>query len=216
MRPHGFAEAAEVAEVETQESEAFASLKVDCAALFIIDFNLQLVEFLPQSFGHRSNQSVMPFIGVDQDHQIVREPRVFDVGVLAVAGDVARPLQHPIHFIEVDVAEQRRNHSALRNALLARSFQHNLQQVHDVRVINPLCHLLQKPVVPDVVEVGSQVKVENARLPLNYRLSHPLDCVMCCPLGPISERSWLEIRLEDRLEYELERTLHHPVPDRRY
>jgi hypothetical protein len=30
-----------------------------------------------------------------------------------------------------------------------------------------------------------------------------------------SERARLEIRLEDRLEYELERTLHHPVPDRR-
>jgi hypothetical protein len=63
--------------------------------------------------------------------------------------------------------------------------------------------------------VGSRVKVENARLPLDYRLSHPLDRFMCCPLGPISERSRLEIRLEDRLEYELERTLHHPVPDRR-
>jgi hypothetical protein len=24
--------------------------------------------------------------------------------------------------------------------------------MHDVRVINPLCHLLQQPVVPDVVE----------------------------------------------------------------
>ena len=39
---------------------------------------------------------------------------------------------------------------------------------------------------------------------------------MCCPLGPISKRSRLEIRLEDRFEYELERALHHPVPDRRY
>src|SRR5262249_30000996 len=34
--------------------------------------------------------------------------------------------------------------------------------------------------------------------------------------GPISKRSRLEIRLEDRFEYELERALHHPVPDRRY
>src|SRR5258705_10035700 len=39
---------------------------------------------------------------------------------------------------------------------------------------------------------------------------------MCCPLGQISKRSRLEIRLEDRFEYELERALHHPVPDRRY
>src|SRR6201987_2720286 len=87
--------------------------------------------------------------------------------------------------------------------------------MHDIRIINPLGHFLQQPVMPDVVEVGSQVKVENARLPLDYLLSHPPDRVMCCPSGPISERSRLEIRLEDRLEYELERTLHHSVPDRR-
>ena len=47
-------------------------------------------------------------------------------------------------------------------------------------------------------------------------LGYSLDRVMCCPLEPISKRSRLEIRLEDRFEYELERALHHPVPDRRY
>ena len=107
------------------------------------------------------------------------------------------------------------NHTALRNALLARCFQHNLQQMHDVRVIDPLCHLLQQPVMPDVVKIGPQVKVKNTRLPFDYRLSHSLDRVMCCPLGPISKRSRLEVRLEDRLEDELERTLHHSVPDSR-
>src|SRR5438874_11809143 len=38
---------------------------------------------------------------------------------------------------------------------------------------------------------------------------------MCCPLGPISIRPRLEVRLEHRFEDELERTLHHSVPDRR-
>ena len=108
------------------------------------------------------------------------------------------------------------DYSALWNALLARSFQHDLQKMHDVRVINPLCHFFQQPVVPDIVKVGSQVKVEDARLPLDNCLGYSLDRVMCCPLGPISKRSRLEIRLEDRFEYELERALHHPVPDRRY
>src|SRR5262244_2558232 len=108
------------------------------------------------------------------------------------------------------------DYSALWNALLARSLQHDLQKVHDVRVIDPLCHFSQQPVVPDIVKVGSQVKIEDARLPLHNRLGYSLDRVMCCPLGPISKRSRLEIRLEDRFEYELERALHHPVPDRRY
>src|SRR5271165_6907635 len=88
--------------------------------------------------------------------------------------------------------------------------------MHDVRVINPLCHFFQQPVVPDIVKVGSQVKVEDARLPLDNCLGYSLDRVMCFPLGPVSKRSRLEIRLEDRFEYELERALHHPVPDRRY
>src|SRR3954469_5573893 len=87
--------------------------------------------------------------------------------------------------------------------------------MHDLGVINPLCHFCQQPVVPDIVKVGTQVEVEDARLPLDYCLSHSLDRVMRCPLGPISKRPRLEIRLEDRFEYELERTLHHSVADRR-
>src|SRR5712671_1521074 len=216
MRPPRSTSTAEVAEVEAQKSEAFTSLKVDHAALFIIDFNLQLAEFLPKSFVHGTNQPVMPLIGVDQDHQIVCEPRIFDIGVLAIAGDLPRSFQHSVHLIEVEVTEQGRDYSALGNALLARSFQHDLQKMHDVRVINPLCHFFQQPVVPDIVKVGSQVKVEDARLPLDNCLGYSLDRVMCFPLGPISKRSRLEICLEDRFEYELERALHHPVPDRRY
>src|ERR1700756_2469569 len=216
MRPPGSASTAEVAEVEAQKPEAFTSLKVDYAALFIIDFNLQLAEFLPKSFVHCPNQPVMSLIGVDQDHQIVCVPRIFDVGVLAIAGDLPRSLQHSIHLIEVEVTEQGRDYTALWNALLAGSLQHNLQKMHDFRVIIPLSHFFQQPAVPDIVKVGSQVDVENARLPLDYCLSYPLDRVMCCPLGPISKRSRLEVRLEDRFEYEFERALHHPIPDRRY
>ena len=101
------------------------------------------------------------------------------------------------------------------NALLARSLQHNLQKVHDVRVVDPPRHFRQQPVVPNIVKVGAQIYVEDPRLPLDYRLGHSLDRIMCCPLGTISKRSRLEIRLEDRLEYELERALHHSVADRR-
>ena len=44
-------------------------------------------------------------------------------------------------------------------------------------------------------------------------LGHPVDCFMRCPLGTISKRSRLEVCLEDRLQYELERPLHHAIPD---
>ena len=101
-------------------------------------------------------------------------------------------------LVKVDVAEQRGDHTALRNAASTVGFQHDLQQVHHVWVIYPACHLGQQPVVPDIVKIGSQVEVEDACLPLDNCLSYSLDRVMCCPLGPISKRSRLEIRLEDR------------------
>src|ERR1700751_5830847 len=132
-----------------------------------------------------------------------------------MAGDLPRPLQHPIYLIEVDITEQGRNYSALWNAFLTGSFQHDLQKVHDVRVINPLRYFLQQPVVPDIVKVGSQVKVEDARLLVDNCLGDPLDRVMRRPLRPISKRPQLEIRFENRLEDELERPLYYPVPDRR-
>jgi hypothetical protein len=87
--------------------------------------------------------------------------------------------------------------------------------MHNVRVTYPLRHFRQQPVVPNIVKVSTQIKVEDSRLALDYRLGNSLDRIMCCPLGTISKRSRLEIRLEDRLEYELERTLHHSVTNRR-
>src|SRR5215472_5986703 len=78
--------------------------------------------------------------------------------------------------------------------------------MQNIGVVNPLRHLLQQPVVPNIVKVGSQVKVEDARLLVDNCLCYPLDRVMRCPLGPISKRPRLEIRFEDRLEDELERS----------
>ncbi len=93
--------AAEVAEVEAQEPEAFASAKVYGPALLIIDFDLEFVELLPEAFFHRSNQPVMSLVGIDQDHQIVSKSRIFDIGVLALVSGLLRSLQHPVHLIEV-------------------------------------------------------------------------------------------------------------------
>jgi hypothetical protein len=93
--------------------------------------------------------------------------------------------------------------------------QYDLQQVHHVCIINSLCHLRQQSVLLDVVKIATQVNVYDACLALNNRLGHPLNRFMRCLLGTIAKRARLEVRLEDRLQYELERTLHHPVPNRR-
>src|SRR5271169_390953 len=154
----------------------------------------------------------MSLVGVDQDHQVVRESRIFDVGVLAVTRSRLRPLQHPVDLGEVDVAEQRRNHPALRNALLPAGFEHDLQQVHHVR-IHALSDFRQQPIVPDIVEIAAQVDVYDACLALNDRSRHTVYRFMSCPLGTVSKRPRLEIRLKDRFQYQLERALHHPVAD---
>ncbi len=101
------------------------------------------------------------------------------------------------------------DHTALRDAASTVGFQHDLQQSHHVCIIHSLGHLGQQPVVPDVVEVAAQVDVYDACLVLNNCLRHPVDRFMSCPPGTISKRARLEVGLEDRLQYQLERALHH-------
>src|SRR5579864_315962 len=158
----------------------------------------------------------MSRVGIDQDHQIVGKTRVLDVSEPAAACHLLRPLEHPVHLGEVEVAEQRRDDPALWDAATTVGFQHDLQQTHHVVVIHSLRHLGQQPVMPDVVKIAAQVDIDYARLVLNDCSGHSLDRFMSCPLGTISKRAWLEVSLEDRLQYELERTLHYPITDRRY
>src|SRR5215475_2109889 len=157
----------------------------------------------------------MSRVGVDQDHQIIRKSCVLDVGVLAVACCLLCPFEHAVHLIEVDVTEQWGDHPALRDATSTVGFQHDLQQVHHVVVVDSLCNLCQQTVVPNVVKVAPQIDVYDACLLLNDRLCHSVDRFMCCLLGAVSKRSRLEVSLKDRLQDELERTLHHAVSDRR-
>src|ERR1700691_1537200 len=149
----------------------------------------------------------MSLVSVDQDHQVVSESRIFDGGVLAIARGLPRPLQHPVNLGEVDVAEQRRNHPALRNALFPAGFEHDLQQMHDVGIVHALGYFRQQPIMPDIVEIVAQVDVDDARLMLNDRSRYTVHRFMSCPLRSVSERPRLEVRLEDRFQYELERTL---------
>ena len=157
----------------------------------------------------------MSRVGVDQDHQIICKPRILDVGVLAEARGLFRPLQHAINLGEVEIAEQWRDDPALRNATLTIGFEHDLQQAHHVCIIHPSCHLGQQTIMSNVVKIAAQVDVYDACLLLNNRSGYPVDRFMSCPLGTISKRSRLEVCLEDRLQHELERTLHHSISDRR-
>src|SRR5262249_6937488 len=154
-------------------------------------------------------------VSINQDHQIIGKTRVLNGGVFAVPRDLLRLFQHLVYLVEINVAEQRRNDPTLRHAASAGGFQHHLQQVHYICIVDPLCHLSQQPIVPDIVKVAAQIDVDYARLLLNNRLGHPVDRVMSRPFWTISERSRLEVCLKDWFQYELERTLHHPIPNGR-
>src|SRR5215510_5014540 len=157
----------------------------------------------------------MSRMGVDQNHQVVSESRILDPGVLTVACCLLCPLEHSVYLIEIDIAEQRGDHSTLWNAASTIGLQHDLQQVHHVIIGDSPRHLGQQPVVPNVVKIAPQVKIYDACLVPNDRLGYAVDRFMCRLLWTVPKRSRLEVSLKDRLQDELERTLHHPIPNRR-
>src|SRR5215831_20248456 len=55
-------------------------------------------------------------IGIPQDHQIVGKAHVLQVRVLAAAGDLLGPLQHPIDLVEVEVTEHGRAYTPYKDA----------------------------------------------------------------------------------------------------
>jgi site-specific DNA recombinase len=110
----------------------------------------------------------------------------------------------------------RSHHPTLGNPALPGGLQHPLEQVQDLAVLNPSRHLLQQPVMPDTVEEGHQVDVDHPRLVLDDRFGHPDHRRLRGPLGSITVRPVMEVRLEDGLQDEFERPLDHPVPNRRW
>src|SRR5256885_4831768 len=106
--------------------------------------------------------------------------------------------------MQVHVAQHDADRTALWGSLLVwidlaifqdACFQPAPDQADHARIADAVLHEAEHPFVTETPEVGSQVKVEDARLPLDNCLGYSLDRVMCCPLGPISKRSRLEIRL---------------------
>src|SRR5262245_9573544 len=165
------------------------------------------------TFFQRRQEPAMTQLGVYQNHQHIVETRILDVGVLAVACGLLCPLEHTVHLVEVEIAEQWRDHPALRNAISTVGFQHNLQQVQHVIIVDSFRYLAQQSVVPNVVKVAPQINIYDACLLLNDCLRHAVDRFMSCLLVTIAKRSRLEVGLKDRLQDELDLSLHHPIPD---
>jgi hypothetical protein len=64
-------------------------------------------------------------------------------------------------------------------------------------------------------EVVANVGVEHVMMPLRTELPQRLQRIRRAPLRPEAVRDRHKVRLEDRLDHQLRRHLHHPVPHRR-
>ena len=106
-------------------------------------------------------------------------------------------------------------HPTLRNSLLPGRLQDLFQQPHHRCILNPSRHLAQQQILPHVVKVGYQVKIDDAGLAFHNGFGHPGYRLLGCPFRSVSIRPWLKISFEDRLQDEFERTLNHAVTDRR-
>ena len=120
-----------------EKPEAFAAAEVHDPTLLLVDFDFA-ARRVPRAVVFPPPPSAS-HVACRRRSRSPGRPRIspyFDGGVLAVTRSLLRPLQHPVDLGKVDVTEQRRNHPALRNALLPAGFEHDLQQVHHVRIVH--------------------------------------------------------------------------------
>src|SRR6516225_4045100 len=69
--------------------------------------------------------------------------------------------------------------------------------------------------MPHVIEVGTEVDIDDSSLLFDDCLGYSVHRLMRCPFRPVSIRPRLKISLEDRLQDELESPLDHTVADSR-
>jgi len=81
--------------------------QVDHPALLLIDGDVQDRPCLSEACVDRLQQPRMVSGGIDHNHEIIGKARVFERRVFAAACDLCGPLQHPIHFREGQMTEQR-------------------------------------------------------------------------------------------------------------
>src|SRR3954468_23439110 len=68
----------------------------------------------------------------------------------------------------------------------------------------------------NVIEIGFEIQINDARLLFDNRLGHSGYGRMCCPIRSISIRPALKISFEDRLQDKLQRSLDHAITDSGY
>src|SRR5205823_8286410 len=89
----------------------------------------------------------------------VGKARIFQHRPPLISRDLLGPLQHLVHLIEIEITEQWGNHSTLGNTSFPGRLENQLEEVHDILIIDPPGHLLAHDMMTHRVEIGAQVQV---------------------------------------------------------
>src|SRR5215469_12410057 len=100
---------------KTQERKTSSVCQINDFALLFVYLYFELRQFFSQSFVHRLSQPIAARMGVDQYHHVICETRVLNMGISLASSSLNRRFQHFVYLVEVEVAEHRRDHTALRN-----------------------------------------------------------------------------------------------------
>ena len=130
----------------------------------------------------------------------------------------------PVEPVQIDVAQDGRDHTALRGAAVAvpdrRVFhhpgaQHRAQELEDVTVRDPLLDRRHQPGMRDRLKTVGDVRFRDPSRALPGLVNDDLERVVRRAPGPEPERALEHVGLEDRLNDDLRSRLHNAVADSR-
>jgi len=99
--------------------------------------------------------------------------------------------------------------------LFDRGFEPHLNQMQHRPIDNPPSHALKQCAVWNGIEVFGQIRVNYIGVAFTQQVVYLPNRVLRASLRSIAVGVWIQIRLKDRLKYQLGSGLHHPVPNGR-
>src|SRR5450755_389133 len=172
---------------------------------------------------HPQTQAPLDELGKAGHHPLPRPLATHvHLGVVCIANEpVATPVKLTIELVQHDVRQQRRERTALRNALLR--VDHNTVRQHHLGLQHPSDQHEQPPIADSLCELGGQPLVaDEIEELLQIKIYHPLVAVLEMRLGLGDRRvatsagsepvvRGMERRLPQRLEHLPHGLLNHPV-----
>ena len=182
-----------IAVFEAKKAKLSPFLQIDYPALFFVDLHAEFRQLLPQP----SSPPQQPLLRgwASTGSPIVRKPRVLDMRVWPAPRGCNRFLQHPVHLVEIEVAEYRRYHPALRNPLLPSGFQDQLEKPHHRCILDSSRHLRQHLIMPVITPLLSNIVLDELDRELERRRHRHVRYADDCNLYVRIERAGQRVML---------------------